>query len=50
MGIMSFIKNAGEKLFGIGTAQAAEVAPETSPEEIAQLNATAGAATPAGDW
>jgi LysM repeat protein len=44
MGIMSFIKNAGEKLFGIGTAQAAEVAPETSPEEVAQLNVTAGAA------
>ena len=44
MGIMSFIKTAGEKLFGIGNANAAEVPPETSPEEIAQLNNTAGEA------
>lgn len=44
MGIMSFIKSAGEKLFGIGSANAAEPPPETTPEEMAQLNAKAASA------
>ena len=46
MGMFSFIKEAGEKLFGIffgiGKAQAAE--PAASPEQVAALNQTAGQA------
>jgi nucleoid-associated protein YgaU len=44
MGLMSFIKEAGEKLFGIGEAKAAEpaAAQESSAENVAKLNRTAG--------
>ena len=50
MGMFSFIKEAGEKLFGIGKAQAAPAAAAAaapagpSAEEIAALNATAAQA------
>ncbi len=49
MGMFSFIKEAGEKLFGIGKAQAAPAAAAAAPagpsaEEIAALNATAAQA------
>ena len=46
MGLMSFIKDAGEKLFGKGEAKAAQeaAAKAPSPETIAALNATAGKA------
>jgi len=46
MGLMSFFKEAGEKLFGKGEAKAAqEAAAKTpSPEAIAALNAAAGKA------
>jgi len=45
MGMISFIKEAGEKLFGIGKAQAVEPASATaSPEQVAALNKTAGQA------
>jgi nucleoid-associated protein YgaU len=46
MGLMSFFKEAGEKLFGKGEAKAAqEAAAKTpSPETIAVLNAAAGKA------
>ncbi len=40
MGIMSFIKSAGEKLFGMGEAKAAEVA-KTTPEDVARMNGAA---------
>ena len=43
MGIMSFIKTAGQKIFGMGEAQAAEEA-TASPEKVAQLNTAAGEA------
>lgn len=43
MGLMSFIKEAGEKLFGIGDAKAAPAA-APNPEVIAQANNTAGQA------
>ncbi len=43
MGLMSFFKEAGEKLFGLGKAQAAE-AGTASPEEVSSLNNEAGAA------
>jgi nucleoid-associated protein YgaU len=42
MGLMSFIKEAGEKLFGGSEAKAAAAAP--SPADVDQLNRTAGAA------
>ena len=42
MGLMSFIKEAGEKLFGGKEAKAAEAAP--TPDNLAALNATAGQA------
>ena len=42
MGLLSFIKDAGEKLFGKGEAHAAEAA--QSPEKAAAANATAGKA------
>ena len=42
MGLMSFIKEAGEKLFGKSEAKAAQAAPST--EDVAQLNAKAGEA------
>jgi nucleoid-associated protein YgaU len=39
MGMISFIKEAGEKLFGVGKAQAAQsVAASPSPDEVAALN------------
>ena len=46
MGLMSFFKDAGEKLFGKGEAKAAQeaAAKAPSPETIAALNATAGKA------
>jgi nucleoid-associated protein YgaU len=46
MGLMSFIKSAGEKLFGIGEAKAATAAAEAAPtpENIENLSRTAGAA------
>jgi len=48
MGMFSFIKEAGEKLFGIGKAKAAEststAAPSPSPEQVAEMNRTAGEA------
>lgn len=43
MGLMSFIKEAGEKLFGGREAKAAD-APPPSAETVAALNQTAGAA------
>jgi nucleoid-associated protein YgaU len=46
MGLMSFIKEAGEKLFGGKEAKAAETAVQSAPtpENIAALSATAGKA------
>ena len=46
MGLMSFIKDAGEKLFGKGEAKAAQeaAAKAPSPENVAALNAAAGKA------
>ena len=46
MGLMSFIKDAGEKLFGSGQAKAAEAAAAAAPtpENIAALSAAAGQA------
>ncbi len=46
MGLMSFIKTAGEKLFGRGEAQAAqqEAAADPSPEKIAAANHAAAQA------
>jgi nucleoid-associated protein YgaU len=48
MGMFSFIKEAGEKLFGIGKAKAAEAAPAAAsgptPEQVAEMNRTAGQA------
>ncbi len=43
MGLMSFFKDAGQKLFGIGEAKAAE-AGTASPAQVEQLNTSAGAA------
>jgi nucleoid-associated protein YgaU len=43
MGLMSFIKDAGEKLFGIGQAKAATAAAPT-PETVEDLSRTASAA------
>jgi nucleoid-associated protein YgaU len=42
MGLMSFIKSAGEKLFGLGEAKAVE-AGTASPEQVAALNSSAAA-------
>ena len=43
MGLMSFIKDAGEKLFGIGSAKAAPAtAAAPTPEQVAALSKTAG--------
>ena len=46
MGLMSFIKEAGEKLFGKGEAKAAQeaAAAAPTPENVAALSAKAGAA------
>ena len=46
MGLMSFIKEAGEKLFGTGEAKAAEAAAKSAPtpENVAALSAAAGKA------
>jgi len=46
MGLMSFIKDAGEKLFGIGEAKAAEAAVKSAPtpENVAAMSAAAGKA------
>jgi nucleoid-associated protein YgaU len=46
MGLMSFIKEAGEKLFGGGEAKAAQAAAQAAPtpENVAALSAAAGAA------
>jgi nucleoid-associated protein YgaU len=43
MGLLSFIKDAGEKLFGLKEAKAAE-AGTASPEQVAQLSDSAGTA------
>ncbi len=43
MGLMSFIKEAGEKLFGLKEAKAAEAGTAT-PEQAAELSDTASAA------
>ena len=50
MGLMSFIKDAGEKLFGKGEAKAAQeaAAKAPSPENVAALNAAAAKAI--GDY
>ena len=50
MGIMSFFKEAGEKLFGKGEAKAAQeaAAAKPSPETVAALSAAAGKAI--GDY
>ncbi len=50
MGLMSFIKEAGEKLFGRGEAKAAQEAVQAapSPETIAAMSAAAGKAI--GDY
>ena len=46
MGLMSFMKEAGEKLFGIGEAKAAETAVKSAPtpENVAAMSAAAGKA------
>lgn len=46
MGLMSFMKEAGEKLFGKGEAQAAEVKAKATPnpENVAALSKAAGEA------
>jgi len=46
MSLMSFIKEAGEKLFGAGPAKAAEAAVKTAPtpENVAAMSAAAGKA------
>ena len=46
MGLMSFIRDAGEKLFGIGEAKAAETAVKAAPtpENVAAMSAAAGKA------
>ena len=46
MGLLSFFKDAGEKLFGRGQAQAAQAAAaaDPSPEKVAAANAAAGQA------
>lgn len=45
MGMISFIKEAGEKLFGIGKSQAdAAAVTAPSPEQVADLSETAGQA------
>ena len=41
MGLMSFIKEAGEKLFGKGEAQAAQKAAEADPNKAVAANQTA---------
>lgn len=41
MGLMSFIKEAGEKLFGKGEAQAAQKAAEADPDKAAAANQAA---------
>jgi nucleoid-associated protein YgaU len=46
MGLMSFIKDAGEKLFGIGEAKAAQAAVQAAPtpENVAAMSDAAGKA------
>ena len=44
MGMFSFIKEAGEKLFGIGKAQAAETPAAASPDQLAAANQNASQA------
>ena len=46
MGLLSFIKDAGEKLFGSGEAKAAQAAVQASPtpEAVAALSTAAGTA------
>ncbi len=46
MGLMSFIKEAGEKLFGIGDAKAAQAEAKSTPtpENVAAASAAAGKA------
>lgn len=42
MGLIDFVKDAGEKLFGHGQAQAATQAAQPDPARIAAANSTAG--------
>ena len=42
MGMLSFIKEAGEKLFGAHKAEAAAVAADPSPENVAAMSNSAG--------
>ncbi|MDR0478556.1 MAG: peptidoglycan-binding protein LysM [Burkholderiaceae bacterium] len=44
MGLLSFIKEAGEKLFGGNAAQAAQSSAQAAASSAAELNAKAGAA------
>ena len=44
MSLISFIKEAGEKLFKHPQAEAAAAAPAAAQPDVAKLNATAGAA------
>ena len=44
MGLLSFIKDAGEKLFGGSPAQAAQTPAQAAAPNVAELNAKAGAA------
>lgn len=46
MGLMSFIKEAGEKLFGLGEAKATEAAAKSAPtpDNVASMSAAAGEA------
>ncbi|MEP7060847.1 MAG: peptidoglycan-binding protein LysM [Betaproteobacteria bacterium] len=42
MGLIDFMKDAGEKLFGRGQAQAATAAPQADPAKAAAANSAAG--------
>ena len=44
MGMLSFIKDAGQKLFGVGEAQAAEVAVDSNPKDIQRVSDAASTA------
>jgi nucleoid-associated protein YgaU len=44
MGMLSFIKDAGQKLFGVGEAQAAEVAVDSNPETTQRVSDAAATA------
>jgi len=50
MGMFSFIKNAGEKLFGIGEAKAAEVVAKADPTPVNVDAANKAAAKAISDY